>query len=244
MLYTVTNGGLQNGRPTQIGANTIEVGNRTSKVFSLANFTTETTPVYSDPEADALAYIKILSLPAVGVLKLGGVNVNANDIISSADITTNNFTYDAPNQDAGVVDVFQFDAADIGSNSLSGLDDGIITLNVASIVNQPPDVVGDNTILIGYGQTKVFTEADFTTGTTPAYNDPEGDPAFKLKVLDLPVSGDLVHNGVNVLVNQEILFSEIASGYLTYTPDPLILTIQTLEFNFAIADSVSGIFTT
>ena len=75
MLYTITNSGLQNGRPTQIGANTISLAYGATHVFTLANFTTETTPAYSDPEDDALSLIKILTLPSVGTLKLNGIDV-------------------------------------------------------------------------------------------------------------------------------------------------------------------------
>ena len=82
----------------------------------------------------------------------------------------------------------------------------------------------------------------FTSNTTPAYADPEGDVADKLKIIDLPSTGSLQFNGIDVSANQIINFSEIASGYLTYVPDLGIITNQSLDFNFAIADLGSGIF--
>lgn len=239
MLYTITNSGLQNGRPTRIGKNTINIPFGSTHVFTVANFTTETVPTYSDPENDALSYIKILSLPSTGNLKLGGVNVTINASIPVASITTGNFTY-VSNGDGNFS--FNFDAADIGSNSLSGLNTGVITMSVAKAVNQRPSVVGDNTVSLNYGESKVFTSADFTSGTTPAYSDPEGDSPSKVKILDLPSNGLLVFNGVNVIANQEMTVAEIDAGYLVYNPNLAITTIQLLDFNFTVSDEGSGLF--
>ena len=242
MLITITNSGIQNARPTQIGENKITILNRAVYIFTIDDFTTNTTPVYSDPEGDAIAFIKIKSLPALGVLKLGGSNVLVGDLISSGDISTGNFSYESPDQNEVSLSEFQFDAADTGSNSLSGLDDGFIFLSVNAYENQPPSSIGNNTISIDYGETYVFTSEDFTSNTTPAYADPEGDVADKLKIIDLPSTGSLQFNGIDVSANQIINFSEIASGYLTYVPDLGIITNQSLDFNFAIADLGSGIF--
>jgi len=240
MLYTITNSGLQNGRPTEIGANTISIAFAATHVFTLANFTTETTPAYSDPEDDALSYIKILSLPATGTLKLNGVDIILGDQVGSGQISTGNLTYVS----AGDGDyTFEFDAADIGSNSLSGLSTGKITIAVASAVNQPPSVVGNNTFVLSYGDAKLFTVADFTTKTTPPYADPEGDFPSKVKILTLPANGTLKFNGTNVIVNQEVTVAEIASGYLVYVPDLLVETLQNLTFNFSVSDVGSGLFT-
>ena len=239
MLYTITNSGLQNGRPTQIGANALSIAFGATHVFTLANFTTETTPSYSDPEDDALSIIKILTLPSTGTLRLNGVGISLGAQITSGQISTGNLTYVS----AGFGSfIFQFDAADVGSNSLSGLSTGLITMTVQKQVNLPPSIIGDNTFVLNHAQSKTFTLADFTSGTTPAYVDPEGDPASLVKVLTLPANGNLVFNGSNVITNQEFTVSEIASGYLTYEPDILVETLQNLSFDFAVADLGSGTF--
>tara|TARA_R110000796_G_scaffold181330_1_gene297943 strand:- start:90568 stop:91293 length:726 start_codon:yes stop_codon:yes gene_type:complete len=241
MLYTVTNSGLQNGRPTAIGANTISIAFAATHVFTLANFTTETTPAYSDPEDDALSYIKILSLPATGTLKIDGVDAILGDQVSSGQISTGNLTYVS----AGAGDfTFEFDAADVGSNSLSGLSTGIITMSVATAINLPPSAVGDNTLAAAYGDSITFTVANFTSETTPSYADPEGDAASLVKILTLPADGTLVFNGIDVIVNQEMTVSEIASGYLVYNPDLAITILQSLTFDFSVADAGSGTHTT
>tara|TARA_R110000822_G_scaffold227017_1_gene359636 strand:+ start:9945 stop:10688 length:744 start_codon:yes stop_codon:yes gene_type:complete len=242
MLYTITNTGLSNGRPIAVGANTISILNRTTHIFTIANFTTETSPVYSDPEGDALSYIKILQLPVNGILKLSGVNVNLNQIIISANISAGNLTYVSNAVDPSYSEIFKFDVADVGSQSLSGLTTGIITMSVAAIVNSAPTCVGDNTIPKSYNETHVFTVANFTSETSPIYADPDGDAAYAVKVLTLPTDGDLYFNGVLVSVNQEILMTEVTAGLLTYVPDPLILIAQSLPFNFALSDVGSKTF--
>lgn len=242
MLYTITNNGFTNGRPVAIGANTINILNRATHTFTLANFTTETSPVYSDPEGDALSYIKILQLPVSGVLELSGVPVNLNQIIISANISAGNLKYVSNNIDTVYSETFRFDIADVGSQSLSGLTAGIMTMSVAAIVNAAPTCVGDNAIPKNYGETHVFTSANFTSETTPIYADPDGDAAYAVKILTLPADGDLYFNGVLVTVNQEILMTEVDAGLLTYVPDALIITVQAITFDFAVSDVGSKTF--
>lgn len=244
MIFTITNSGLQNGRPTAIGTNTISINNRATHVFTIANFTSETNPVYSDPENDPLAYIQVLSLPVLGSLKLSGIPVSVGDNISSGNLSLGNLTYDAPNQDEASLESFRFDVADAGSNSLSGLvNDGIININAEAYENQPPSSVGSNAIAIAYADEYEFTEADFTTNTTPAYADPEGDAADQLKILSLPDTGELRLNGLALSVNSIVLFTEIASGYFTYAADSGQTSAYATTFNFSIADAGSGEFT-
>tara|TARA_R110002051_G_C8661447_1_gene489076 strand:- start:35 stop:760 length:726 start_codon:yes stop_codon:yes gene_type:complete len=239
MLITITNSGLPNGRPTQIGVNAIDTLYGVQHVFTIANFTTETTPVYSDPENDALSYVKILSLPSTGVIELNSVPILINDNLSSGDLSLGNVTY-TPSE-SGYFQ-FTFDIADTGSNSLSGLDTGLISMNVASEVNQAPDAVGDGAIITEYASTITFTAANFTTETTPAYNDPEGDAPYELKILTLPADGTLKFNGNNVSANQVVTFDQIEAGYFQYVPNSLITDLQQLSFNFSIADAGSRIF--
>ena len=92
MLYTITNSGSTNSRPTQIGANTVATTYGTSYVFTLADFTTETTPAYSDPEGDALSYIKVLTLPSQGELHVDDVAISAGALITVGTISTGNLS--------------------------------------------------------------------------------------------------------------------------------------------------------
>tara|TARA_R110002020_G_scaffold100855_1_gene238048 strand:+ start:16030 stop:16767 length:738 start_codon:yes stop_codon:yes gene_type:complete len=244
MLYTITNSGLQNGRPTSIGSNTINIESQAIHTFTVANFTTETLPVYSDPEDDALSYIEILSITTQGILELNGSVVNVGDQISVAGLTTGNLIYTANQADiVGYSEKFQFDCADTGSNSLSGLSTGIITMEVGAADNLPPDVIGDKTVNLNYDSSHVFSAADFTTETTPAYHDPEGDDPSKVKILDLPDTGTLVFNGSNVVANQEITVAELDAGYLVWNPPGAVTNSINTTFNFAVSDEGSGEYT-
>ena len=245
MLYTITNSGSTNSRPTQIGANTVATTYGTSYVFTLADFTTETTPAYSDPEGDALSYIKVLTLPSQGELHVDDVAISAGALITVGTISTGNFKLVPPATEpfSKTIPSFTFDCADAGSNSLSGLDTGIMNLTLTSAPNSAPATVGDNTILFGYGVAKVFAAADFTTNTTPAYSDPEGDLPYKLKITSLPTSGSLSFNGSPVTINQEMLLSSVDAGYLVYSQDLAVKSSQTIAFDFAISDVGSEQFT-
>jgi hypothetical protein len=246
MLYTVTNSGIQNGRPTAIGSIRIAINYGALEQYDISTFTTGTSPEYADPEDDGLSYIKIIQLPIIGTLYLtGDIPVSLGDLIQVGTITTGNFYYQAPatGNEAGYTETWEFDAADVGSNSLSGLPDGIVTMDVAPVENGAPDVVGDRTELLEYQQLLTFTSDMFTSGTTPPYNDPEGDAPASIKILDLPADGTLIFNAVPVVVNQIISISEMDLGYMVYAPDLAITIVQTLSFNFSVSDVGSGLFT-
>lgn len=230
-----------NGSPTQVGTRTITKLNRTNHVFSSNDFT-DTTPPYVDPEGDALFSVKILTLPATGTLELDGVAVTANDEITRPDLDSGLLVFIPASQDAEFTTSFTFDVADQGSQSFSGLT-GTVNITVQQYVNLPPSAVGDNTISnIVYNSEVVFTTANFTTGTTPAYADPEGDSADKLKVLTLPTQGQLRLSGSPVVVNQIIDFTDINAGNFTFKASGLN-TGYSVNFQFAIADAGSNQFT-
>ena len=247
MLYTITNSGSTNSRPTQIGANTVATTYGTSYVFTLADFTTGTTPIYSDPEGDALSYIQVITLPSQGELHIDDVAISAGQLVTVGIIAAGNFKLVPPATKPGgfaeLVPSFKFDCADAGSNSLSGLDTGVMSLTLTTVANSAPSTVGDNTIFRPYGVTKVFTAADFTTNTTPPYSDPEGDLAYKVKITSLPTSGSLSFNGSGVTINQEILLSSVDAGYLVFDQDLAVKSSQAIAFNFAISDVGSEQFT-
>lgn len=116
------------------------------------------------------------------------------------------------------------------------------TININAFVNQPPSTVGDGSQTIDYGDTIVFTRAMLTSMLAPAYSDPEGDPAGQLKIIGLPSVGTLQYNGVDVIVNQIINFTDIDSGLFTYNPDLTETNAVSPVFQFEIADTGSGTF--
>ncbi len=250
MKYTITNGGYVNGRPSQIGNNSITTDNRTEYVFTIADFTTNTTPDYADPEGDPMSYVLIRGIPEYGSLQLSGVTILSGGIVSSSNISTGNLKYVPGDTDNAYYEEFSFDIADTGSNTVSGLATtslGIMTINVLEKENLPPNSVGDGSVLVEYNQSYTFTKEDFTSLTTPAYSDPEGDEPYKLKILSLPSSesfgSGLKYNGVDAFVNQEILFSDIEAGYLIYESGLAPITGRDTSFDFSISDVGSKKFT-
>lgn len=242
--FTITTEGFINSPPTQLGELTLPLGYSDVAGLTVANFTTETTPVYVDPEGDGLSKVKILSLTGTGALELNGTPVIVGDEIDVSDINAGNLAY-APNIVTTVDAVFDvgFDISDLGSNQFSGLTTGFLRFGIGAQTNDKPSQIGNREETIAYGDTLVFTRAMFTTLTTPAYVDPEGDAAGKLKITSLPVSGTISLNGVKVSVNQEIDFSDIDLGLLTYNGNLKTTAEVDSDFGFEIADVGSNEFT-
>lgn len=114
-------------------------------------------------------------------------------------------------------------------------------INIDAQQNLPPSI-GDGARSTSYNTAITFTVADFTTNTTPAYSDPDGDAAKLLKILTVPSRGALKLNGNTIKANDIIEFSEIASGLFIYVPDAELASAQMEPFTFAIADEGSLIF--
>lgn len=241
-VFTVTINSYDNLPPNQIGNKEIGLTYNQTYIFAETDFT-ETVPSYSDPEGDSVSIVKIVTIPTQGVLYLSGVPVVALDEIPIVSITGGLLTYeaDAANENGYTNSELTFDLADSGSSTFSGLTPGIITFIVEAKDNEPP-TIGDGSATIDYGETLVFTRVMFTSSTTPPYSDPEGDAAGLLKILTLPLLGDILLDGVPVTINQVISFTDIDAGLLTYVPDLADTDGDLQGFTFAIADEGSGIF--
>ena len=111
-----------NIEPYSNQAPTIGDGERTTDygtaiVLVRADFTTNTTPPYSDPEGDLPLTLRIDSLPLSGLLELNGIAVVANqqiDFISEIDNNLLTFTPDV-NDTTAHSTAFGFSIADAGS---------------------------------------------------------------------------------------------------------------------------------
>jgi hypothetical protein len=117
------------------------------------------------------------------------------------------------------------------------------TINSAIYENQPPDAVGDNTLATLNRADYVFTEADFTTGTTPVYHDPEGDAPLSLRINTLPVDGIIELNGTPVTPAQIVVFTDITPGSLLVFIPPNQDPANVTTFDFSVSDVGSGEFT-
>jgi VCBS repeat-containing protein len=111
---------------------------------------------YSDPDGDALAAVRIDTLPGHGVLTLNGVLVAAGQTISMADINSGLLVFSpAPNASGSPYDDFSFSVQDA-----TGLFDGtpnVLTLNVIAVADAP---TLDITVK-AYSASSDFEEVDF-----------------------------------------------------------------------------------
>tara|TARA_R110000796_G_scaffold181330_1_gene297842 strand:- start:8870 stop:9607 length:738 start_codon:yes stop_codon:yes gene_type:complete len=226
--------------PSASGWKSISVAFGATHVFTLANFTTETTPAFADPEGDALEAIKITTLPSQGTLKKGVTDVILNEEITSAELTAGDLTYVSDGTDTdGYSDGFmEFLVSDDGSSTFTTTPK-TVTLIMAGNVNQAPTSVGDGELDVTVGSTTIFTRAMLTSLLNPSYSDPEGDAALNLLVETVPVYGNMYLSGVLVVDDQVVSFADIDAGNLTYINIGLA-TISDEEFSFRISDAGSG----
>ncbi|MFV0254746.1 MAG: hypothetical protein ACK5G7_01240 [Erysipelotrichaceae bacterium] len=118
---------------------------------------------------------------------------------------------------------------------------GLFTINSGAYVNQAPSEVGDYTLNVNNRAVTVLTLAMFSTLTTPAYADPEGDAVKEVRIDTLPADGVLKLSGVNVTPGQVILVADVNAGNLTYE-SPDVDTLDNDTFEFSLSDVGSGLF--
>ncbi len=119
---------------------------------------------------------------------------------------------------------------------------GLLTFNSGSYVNQPPATVGDYAISVANRASTILTIDMFTTLTTPAYSDPEGDAVQSVRIDVLPANGSLELSSVPCTPGQVILAADIIAGNLVYnSPNQDALDNSGVEFS--VSDVGSGLFT-
>ena len=102
------------------------------------------------------------------LLLIGGTPVALNDVITSAQLSSNQLTFvPVANQSGSPYDTFDFEVGDGTDFSTA---DYTLTVNV-NPVNDPP-TGDDNTVATNEDITYTFSVADFTVN----YSDPESDP--------------------------------------------------------------------
>mgnify|MGYP000268288445 CR=1 FL=1 len=204
--------------------------------FKFINFTSTFTDVNNDlPDK-----IRITSLPIEGNLKYNGSDVSINDEFTSSQITSLLYTWtDYLNKS----DSFTYQVSDNNENNPLFSDMATMTLNITAHVNLPPSQVGILSLNIENSTIYTFTTDNFTVDTTPIYLDPDGDNPENLKITSLPTNGSLEKDGITLVLNDIISFSDIALGKLNYVSDSLNKTSHTGVFNFSISDEGSHQFT-
>lgn len=119
MANFTLNMGEYNNLPPVIGDGERTTSYGTEIILVRADFTSNTTPPYSDPEGDAPLNLKITSLPVEGVLKLDGIDVTIGQEISFiTNIDANQLTYTPNNANTSAHSAaFGFEISDVGSTT-------------------------------------------------------------------------------------------------------------------------------
>lgn len=115
-LFVGTAVTAENNPPT-IGDNTIYADNRITTILTLAMFTTQLAPPYSDPENDLIDAIRIDSISGanLGIYYLNNIAITVGVLITREDLIAGVFKHIGANIDTVSSDTFTFSARDEGS---------------------------------------------------------------------------------------------------------------------------------
>ena len=194
---------------------------------------------FSDPHdspANALEFVTITQLPTAGSFELDGVEVTLNQVISSADIDAGRLTF---KPDVGTEGLnyasFRFAVTDDGGTASGGEDTdqtpNTITFDVFMPGHEPEGA--DKTITMLEDGSYTLTAADF------GFSDPYDSPAnafIAVTIAQLPTSGSLKLDGVDVTLDQVIFKADIDAGKLVFTPDAGASGTAWDNFRFAVID--------
>ena len=162
-------------------------------------------------DGDALASVKIISLPDAGVLALNGNPVEAGDTIAAADLPNLTFTPDADETGAPYTD-FTYSVNDGTDDSPTGTMSVTVTPE-----NDAPEIINDNGTPDDPSDDVANTAAITTDEDTPHsfsaddfnYSDPENDPFVSVTIASLPDSGKLTLGAIDVAVGDVIAAGDL-----------------------------------
>lgn len=218
-----------------------EIGETTyTNSFKYSDFESQ----YIDPQGLPSNNIIIVQLPSAGFLYYQGIKISNTPFVVPRDFADGELYFEgelADEREKYSIDFYakMTNSADLHSNV------GKITGRILRVKNRPP-TVGNNSMDIDTGETYVFTVEDFTTDTTPPYNDPEGNPADAIRIDKLPSTGRMLLEGSgrnpDVFEGQIISMDDIQDGKLKYTAPNTVMALREY-FEFSVRDSGSMTFT-
>src|SRR5262249_32491106 len=188
---------------------------------------------FSDTDGNALAAVKIASLPAAGTLTNNGVAVSSGQTVSTADIAAGllRFTPAANANGAGYAS-FTFQVQDDGgtANGAVGVDPDArtVTVNVTAVNDAP--AAASNTVTTPEDTAYVCATGDF------GFSDTDGNGLAAVKIASLPGAGTLTNNGVAVSSGQLVSAADIAAGLLRFTPAVGASGAAYASFSFQVQD--------
>lgn len=197
-----------NTAPT-ISANTITVS-ATTYTFAASEFLVG----FADADGDGSGNIVIKTLPGAGTLKLAGIAVTADQIISQASIPNLVYTRSV---DTAYGTTFTWSVFDDNQNPMLSAAT-TMTVTVLANTDNIPATIGDNTIYPLNRAVTVLTLAMFTTDTTAAYSDAEGDllNAIRIDEISLENVGIFKISGTPIVVGDIITRAQLSAGAFTH----------------------------
>jgi hypothetical protein len=200
----------------------------TAHVFTAADFG------FSDADGNALAAVRIATLPGNGTLMNNGVAVSAGQLVSATDIASGllRFTPAANANGAGYAS-FGFQVQDDGGTANGGIDldasARTLTVNVTAVNDAPSGA--SSTVTLQQDGSYVFSAADF------GFSDGDGDAFAGVVISTLPAGGTITANGAPVSAGQTVSAANIAGGLVRYTPFAGANGSPYASFSFRVQDS-------
>ncbi len=181
---------------------------------------------FMDPNpGDNLQAVRIVSLPALGELKLNGAAVAASQEIDVADLS--GLTFEAlPDENGSPYTTFEFQVSDGTDWSVDAY---LMTVNVDPVNDAPASANSEINLLSN--ETHTFASTDFP------FSDVDGDDLAAVQIISNVDRGVLQLNGTNVTVGQEIPVAEL--GQLTYQPVFNEEGVPYTTFDFKVSDGVA-----
>jgi hypothetical protein len=175
---------------------------------------------FTDPDdqpSNAFVQVLITTLPAAGVLKLGGVAMSAGQYVTVADLSLYRLKYTPPaNASGAAYTSFTFQVQDNGGTADGGADldptPNTLTVSLAPVGDAPAGT--DGTVNVLEDQAYPLTAGSF------GFTDPIDSPPnafYRLLVTTLPAAGSLKLGGVAVAAGQSIAVSDMNLGLFTFT---------------------------
>ncbi|HEY7241459.1 MAG TPA: Ig-like domain-containing protein, partial [Burkholderiales bacterium] len=189
---------------------------------------------FSDADGNALAAVRIGTLPNNGTLTSNGVAVSAGQAVSAADIAAGllRFTPAANGSGAGYAS-FSFQLQDNGGTANGGVDVDptarTMTVNVAAVNDAP--VGANGTVILQQDGVYVFSAADF------GFSDSDGNAFAGVVVATVPPGGVISDNGTPVAAGQSVSAANVAAGLVRYTPAFGASGAPYASFTFRVQDS-------
>jgi VCBS repeat-containing protein len=208
-----------NDAPVAVDDNLTTAEDTSLTITTTALFGSDGTGPVNDSDVDSASFttIRITQLATDGVLKLNGVAVTLNQVISLADITAGKLVFVPDgNENGSPYATFQYQVSDgsLYSNTatvtiaVTPVNDAPVAVNDTFSTNEDTAVTITSAGLFGSDGTGPVNDSDIDSGSFTA-----------IRITQLASDGVLKLNGAAVTLNQVISAADIDAGKLVFVPD-------------------------